>query len=725
MPPHELNLLDYWRIIKKRKYTIAGTAALVVLIATGVSAYFAPPPQFEAMTRVKFDRNKTFEGLFAQGVSFSYSDEMGSQVEVVRSFPVLEAVAKWLHVLPAEEALGESHSQSYLSRVYALRESIRPEQEGDTNIIKITATAADGELAVQMANAVAQAYRDYNIKTRNRLVTDSRRFIETQLSLVETKLSEAEEALREFKVRVGQVLLTDEARNDLSTLNTLEAETAQVRRSRQEAIDQLTTLEHNQGLFSTDSESERIFTDEQAQILYRLNLRLADRLQERGALLLDYTPQHPQVKVLDWKIKNIKAEMVQELTTKIQTLENRELDFQAEIQRYRDRYSRYPEKAITLTRLEREVEVNSNLYTELRAKHQEMLIKGSQQIEEVTILEPALVPWEPANAPDRGMGIMASAVMGIFLGIVAAFMQESVDASIGSPQEVEKLLDAPILGMVPQLDDQHLKEVAQAKLGPEWNGEKVPELSKLFCLLDPQSPLSENLRAIRSNIQFACVDREVKTLLVTNVGLVKGRIRTTAGSAALVSLAMLLAENGKRVLLVDANLRRPVIHKRLGLQQVPGLTDALVQGANWREQVRTWTDLMMGPLVIELVMSIPGLDLFDVLPAGTVCPNPSKLLHSVKLGELINEMREHYDYVLLDAPPMLPVADSTVLSSKVDGVILLCQEGKTTRGALHRTKMLLDRARAKLLGIILTNARPKVVAQYTRGQSVGQFSHQV
>ena len=87
-------------------------------------------------------------------------------------------------------------------------------------------------------------------------------------------------------------------------------------------------------------------------------------------------------------------------------------------------------------------------------------------------------------------------------------------------------------------------------------------------------------------------------------------------------------------------------------------------------------------------------------------------------------MREHYDYVLLDAPPMLPVADSTVLSSKVDGVILLCQEGKTTRGALHRTKMLLDRARAKLLGIILTNARPKVVAQYTRGQSVGQLSHQ-
>ena len=720
----ELNLLDYWRILKKRKYTIAGTAALVVLVATGAIAYFAPPPQFEAMARVKFDRSKTFEGLLVQEYSFSYSDEMGSQVEVVRSFPVLEAVAKRLHLLPGEATFSNSHSQSYLSRVYALQASIRPEREERTNIIKITATASVGELAAQMANAVAHAYRDYNIYTRNRLVTDSRQFIETQLIRIEAKLSDAEQAVREFKEREGQVLLTEEARNDLSNFTNLEADIGRAHRSRQEAIDQLRKLDHNQVLFSTDTESERIFTDDHTQILYGLNLRLADRLQERGALLLDYTPQHPQVKVLDWKIQNIKAEMVRELTNKIQTLENRGLELQAGFERYRDRYSRYPEKAITLTRLEREVEVNSNLYAELRAKHQEMLLKGSQQIEEVTILEPAIIPEGAANAPASGMNFMASAVMGIFLGIVAAFMKESVDPSIGPPQEVEKRLDAPVLGIVPQLDDQHLKEVAQAKLGAEWNKEEVAVLSKLFCLLDPQSKLSGTLRAIRSNIQFACVGREVKTMLVTNVGLVKGRIGTTAGSATLVNLALLLAEDGKRVLLVDANLRRPVVHKRFGLPQAPGLADALVQGANWREQVRTTTDLMMGPLGIERVMGTPELDFFHVLPAGTVSSNPSKLLHSAKLGELINEMREHYEYVLLDAPPMLPVADSIVLSSKVDGVVLLCQEGKTTRGALQRTKMLLDRARATLLGVILINARPEVMAEYTIGHDVGQFSHQ-
>jgi len=721
---HELTLLDYWRILKKRRMTIACVALVVIGVAIGIINVFAPPPEYEATTRVKFDRNNSFEELFAQTVAFSYSDEIGSQVEVVRSFPVLEDVGQQLDLLPKDEPPDAAHSERYLGIVYALRDAVFPQQEGSTNIITIRATAGEASVAAHMANAVAQAYRSYNIKVQNRLVTESRQFIETQLENIEANLSDAERNLRLFQEQEGQVLMTDEARNDLSAFTKLEAEIHQIRRARLEANDQLKTLKNNHALFSSDDESERIYTDDATQILYNLNLRLADQLQERGTLLLNFTPEHPQVKVLDWKITNIKTEMVRELTIKVETLKNREMDLQVDFQQYRDHYGRYPEKNIALARLEREVEVNSDLYTQLRAKHQEMLIKSAHQIQEITILEPAIVPWGPANAPNSMMKMIVSVVMGMFLGILAAFVQESVDVSIDSPQEVEKLLSVPILGMVPQFNSQQLKDNARKTLGSDESQEQVDIVSKLFCLFDPQSPLSENLRTIRTNIQFASVDRDVKTLLVTNIGIVHGRLGTRAGSATLVNLALLLAEEGKRVLLVDANLRRPVIHKRLGLEQAPGLTEALVQGLNWREQVRTTTDLMMGPLGIERVMNIPELDLFDVLPAGTTSPNPSKLLHSMKLGVLIQEMREHYDYVLLDAPPILPVADSIVLSSKVDGVVLLCQEGLSRRETLHRTKVLLERARATLLGVVLTNARPEVLKDYTSGQYAGQLALQ-
>ena len=337
---------------------------------------------------------------------------------------------------------------------------------------------------------------------------------------------------------------------------------------------------------------------------------------------------------------------------------------------------------------------------------------NAQEIEEIIILDPAPIPQQPTQAIADVLKAIISVLLGLFFGIIAAFLRESIDSPMGKPQEIEEQLAVPLLGVVPAFNEKALKTAARQQLGIGETEERIGIFSKLFCLLDPQSKLAETIRTIRSNLQFACVDREVKTILMTNLGLANGRVSTSSGSATLVNLALLLAEDGKRVLLVDANIRNPVIHTSLGLARESGLTDALAEGADWREYVRTATDLMMGPLGIERVLRTPELDLFDVLTAGTPSANPSKMLQSERLGELNGSMRDNYDYVLLDAAPILSVADSLVLGSKVDGVVLLCQDQRTSTAVWQRTKGLLAQARAVLLGVVLTNAKAEVLRDY-------------
>jgi len=562
---------------------------------------------------------------------------------------------------------------------------------------------------------VAQAYRDYSAALRAQRIEDVRRFAETQLTTIEGSLQRAEDALREFKEQKGHVFLTEEARGHLTRLTSLEAQYDRAHLARLDAMQQIRFLENEHTLLDFEQDSgffERIFTGDQTQILFQQNLALIGLLREREVLLIDRTPQHPQVNTLNVKIHNLRIEMAGELAAKIEYFRDQEDIFTRQLEQQREEHQRFPQAAIQLSRLEREVQVNAGLYAKLRAKYQEMLMANAQQIEEIMILDPAPIPQEPMKAIADVLKGIISALLGLFFGMIAAFIRESINSPIGKPQDIEQQLGVPILGVVPAFNEKALKATARQQLGIGETEERIGIFSKLFCLLDPQSKLSETIRTICSNLQFACVDREVKTILMTNLGLANGRVSTSSGSATLVNLALLLAEGGKRVLLVDANIRNPVIHASLGLARESGLTDALAEGADWREHVRTATDLMMGPLGIERVLRTPELDFFDVLTAGTESANPAKMLQSERLGELLHSMRDNYDYVLLDAAPILSVADSLVLGSKVDGVVLLCQDTRTSKAVWQRTKGLLAQARAELLGVVLTNAKSEALRDY-------------
>jgi capsular exopolysaccharide synthesis family protein len=277
----------------------------------------------------------------------------------------------------------------------------------------------------------------------------------------------------------------------------------------------------------------------------------------------------------------------------------------------------------------------------------------------ISVIEPATTPTVPIS-PRVGMTVMLASAIGLILAVGGAFLIEYLDDTIKTPDDVTRTTDLPTLAGIARIA-----------------GETYPE--KLIAVRNPLSPIVEGFRLLRANLQFSSVDKPVHTLMVTSPGPTEGK------SVTLANLAVVMAQSGLSVVAVDADLRRPTLHEIFGLPNERGLSDAILQS---------------NPPVSEHLQATEVENLW-VLASGPLPPNPAELLGSERMGAIVEELKGQVDMVLLDSPPSLVVADGVILSTRVDGVLLVNDVGRTRRSEARQAANELRRVRANLLGVVL------------------------
>ncbi|MCJ2532197.1 MAG: hypothetical protein LN413_07875, partial [Candidatus Thermoplasmatota archaeon] len=381
--------------------------------------------------------------------SFNPESTLETQAALVKGFPVMSITAKKLGLIPQGATYDEIRvSPAYLKAIRDLEEQVEVQRVEETSLIEINATSDNPKEAARIANSTAKAFQEDNLATRSRHVREARKFIEGQLQEVGSGLRQSEEQLGTFQETNEILLLPEETKAVLNQLVTLEADFEENRRAVAETVAQLKLLEKGKAV----ARPVDPIADTPDPALSKLYASLSDLKLQRDNLLVSLHPTHPEVKQVAAEIANVRQNLREALSSRLRALTGRATELRKSIARLKQEQASLPEVALEMARKERDVEVNARIFSLLKERYQEALIKEKEQVAEVTLVKPATVPTEPINppaaVPKAGVGL----VIGLIMGGVLAFVVETMDTSIGAIDDVESLLETSVLGVIPDLD---------------------------------------------------------------------------------------------------------------------------------------------------------------------------------------------------------------------------------------------------------------------------------
>lgn len=702
MAQYDINLRDYFRILRRRKGIVILVPLIFALSSFALAILQAPRPLYRATAVVRFERAVSVSGLLQELVSAAPVGNVETQAALIKGFPVLGLAAKKLALIPQAASADEIRTTpAYLRAIDQLHGQIAVKLSEGTSLIEISATSPDPVEAARVANSVAEAFQQDNFEARGRQVREAREFIERQLGEVGARLRESEDELKAFKEANRILVFPEETKESLRRLAALEGDYAGVRAAIGETEAQLRLLQTGKVLGRPTGPSP----DGADPTVTKIYGSLSDLTLQRDALLLSLLPGHPQVQQLDAQITNLRTSLGDALTSRLQALRARADELQRSIARLRQEQATIPAAEIRMARMEREVKVAERMFSLLKEKHQEALIREKEQVAEISLVRPAVVSPKPINSPQALPKAAIGLVIGLVMGFILAFVVETLDTSVGAIDDVESFLESPVLGVIPHLDVRsELSEEGGPPVTLDRNAEE--KYSFLISLFLPNSRVVEAIRGLRTNLLFSGLDQNLKTIMVTSA--TPGEGKTTVA----INLAIVLAQLGKRTLLIEADLRNPFLHHAFGIPREPGFTDVVVGSARLDEATLTFSDFVLGRAGLESLIDRPGLDNLFLLPSGHQPPNPTEFLSAPALAAVLADLRQRYDYVVVDCAPILPVADPAILGARVDGTLLVVRVGSVARAALRRAKALLEAARARLLGVCLTGVKAEVSPDY-------------
>ena len=710
----QVSFSDYLRILYRGRWIIL-ISFIVVFTATLIFT-LTTPPTYEASASILIESTGLMErSFFDMGAFGNQSTLVANQTEILKSRRLAEQVIKRLDMSDVRDSLQlfqpneEGEYTSFRDMVDILRESMEVTHTRDTDILTLTMSAGSAFEAAYITNVVAEEFQLINAESNKGEISDLRKFIEGRLAIKQKELRGSEDRLRAYQEKEKVASLDDET----SELVTRLAEVESMLEQAQVELD--ANLEMKRSLEEKLEERKQMLPEDLSEIstpyLESLQQQLAKLVGDRtvyitalqaDASIVNKSSYQATVVQYDQKIKALKdklqqeagkiagsnmvsdpLKMSQDIVNKLLTLDGEIKASSAKISALQDVVSGYsskldnlPVKVLELARLERRRKIDEQTYIMMVQKLEETKIQEAAQAKNVRIVDEAIEPLYPVK-PKKKLNVLLGALIGLGLGVGVTFLMEYFDNTVKSPEELEKM-GFNILSSIPRIEMDKVEKKLEKKIGKlgQVDGRRIE--ARLITHLDPKAPVSEAYRTLRTNLQFSKVDKELQVLLVTSSGPKEGKSTTAA------NLAIAMAQAGKKVALVDADLRRPVIHSIFGLKKDEGMTNYL-----------------MGLIDFKTMLKPTFLENLFLATSGALPPNPSELLASRKMEDLLQKFRDQFDIVVIDSPPVIAVTDAVILSTKVDGTILVVSSGQTDRDALARAHTLLDTVDSNLLGTLL------------------------
>jgi len=550
--------------------------------------------------------------------------------------------------------------------VAAFRSRVEVAPIPGSRLVNLSFLAFDPQVAADAVNTLAELYIEQSVELRFTTSTEASGWLSEQLKQQQAKVEAAEKALQEYREREGLVNQEEKqglVEQKLEMLNgaVLEARTDRI--SKESVYNQIASMGPGQiesFPLVLGSEAVQALKAERAQ-LQKEEARLSETLGDRHP---DLVRVRSQIRAADEKIRAEMRNVTRAAEGEYRTALAKESRLEANLEGVKREAQETNRKSIDYGVLKRDVETNRQLYQALLTKTKQTGLETELKTTNIRIVEKAETPRAPMG-PKRMRNYGIALLFGLVLGIGLALGFEHVDNTFKTPEEVKQYLGVPFLGMVPDFTGR----------GP-IGSPRGPSVSQV--LRGPSSAVGDAYRVLRTNLIFTSAETTGRVLVVTSATPAEGKTTTLA------HLAAALAHNGAKVLAVDADLRRPTLHLHLGLQKTPGLTDLIVGKAQASQTIQT--------------TRVNGLQL---LACGYLPPNPAELLGSPMMKQILDALRAHYDWVLVDSPPLLAMADTPVLCSLVQGVVLVLAAEGATKPTVMRAIDQVRSVGGSVTGVVL------------------------
>jgi succinoglycan biosynthesis transport protein ExoP len=704
-PGERLSLIDVWRVLIKQRLTII----LVTLLFVAVAAYhvFTTKPVYESVARIEIKPNNPpnvgLQGLNAEANGENPEVALQTEVHILESDSVLLQAAESLHLIDYLRALahpkgsaGDPPSSAPLTPaervelVNYVRSGLSVSIIPNTDLVEIRYQNNDPKLATEIANQLVETYSDEDLRLKYDRTMHVSSWLQQRLGELKQQATDAQIRLAEYQ-KQHNIVGTDENSNlTLQTLGQISGnlESAEAERIMKEArLREYQTLNPNLQALMGDNPA-----------LAALNSQLSNLETQRSELASTLGPNHPKMKELQIEINKVQAQINNEVKlarAQVQAEYNGavrvENDLRNRLGAQEDAAYKLNEGVAQYTILRHEAELNRELYDTLQMKLKEASVTAGLSAADIDIVDSAQVPILPI-APRKTTTLTFSFFGGLICGCVLAFLIESIDDTLQTSEEVENVSMLPSLAAIPHIvyEVAGRKEIAKSKR--DGTVSYLAAKQTLTSLLDPKSNCAEAYRGMRSSLLLSSVDNPPRIISITSAFPSEGKTTTA------VNCAIVLAQRGERVLLIDADLRRGTLHHVFGITDLSfGLTTLLAQPGIGK----------------ELPAPLAELPTLRVLPAGPRPPNPAEVLSSKRMEEQLHQWIKEFDRIVLDTAPVLAVSDTQAISVLSDAVILVARAGTTRKRALLRARDLLLRINATIAGVVVNDVDMRLETFYT------------